>query len=122
MAIASAALFVRLVVIPALTNHTYDGHEADYFDLFRGIAEPTRGGTVKVPAMQWFWWVMGQPFSNAPPELPLLRVVPVLLMCVVSLVGIGTLAGAVGVLGLVVGAAVAAHPCRPGRRRSARPS
>jgi len=98
MAIASAAVFVRLVVIPALTDHTYDGHEADYFDLFRGIAEPTRGGTVKVPAMQWFWWVMGQPFSNAPPDLPMLRVIPVLLMCVVSLVGIGTLAGAVGVL------------------------
>ena len=115
MAVASAALFVRLVVIPALTGHTFDGHEADYFDIFRGVAEPTRGGTVKVPAMQWFWWLVGQPFSAAPPDHALLRVVPVLLMSLVSLVGIGTLAGAVGLLagrraGWFAAALLVVHP------------
>jgi hypothetical protein len=98
IAVASAALFVRLVVIPALTAHTYDGHEADYFDIFRGIAEPTRGGTVKVPAMQWFWWLIGQPFSGVPSDHALLRTVPVLVMAAISVVAIGALAGAIGLL------------------------
>ena len=30
----AAALLVRLVVIPALGAHTYDGHEAEYYDIF----------------------------------------------------------------------------------------
>ena len=115
MMVASAALFVRLVLIPALTMHTYDGHEADYFDIFRGVLEPTRGGTVKVPAMQWFWWVVGQPVSGAPPDHALLRTIPVMLTSVLSVVGIGALAGAVGLLvsrraGWMAAAFLVVHP------------
>jgi hypothetical protein len=91
VAVAAAALFVRLVVIPAMTDHVYDGHEADYFDLFRGAREPTRGGTVMVPGMQWLWWGLGR-------VLPGLPVIPVLLMSLVSVAAIGLVAGAVGVL------------------------
>jgi hypothetical protein len=115
LAVASAAIFVRLVLIPVLTAHTFDGHEADYFDIFRGIAEPTRGGTVKVPAMQWFWWLIGQPFSAAPPDHGVLRVVPVLLMSVISVTAIGALGGAIGVLagrraGWTAAALLVVHP------------
>lgn len=115
VAVASAALFIRFVLIPSLTGHTFDGHEADYFDLFRGVAEPTRGGTVMVPAMQWFWWLLGLPFSAAPPGHRLLRVVPVLLMGVVSIGAIGALSGAVGLLagrraGWFAAALLVVHP------------
>lgn len=113
--VASAALFVRLVVIPALTAHTYDGHEADYFDIFRGISEPTRGGTVKVPAMQWFWWLIGQPVSGAPADHAVLRAIPVLVMSIISVAGIGALSGAIGLLcgrraGWFAAAFVVVHP------------
>ena len=30
------------LVGPALDVHTYDGHEAEYWDLFRGMRAPTR--------------------------------------------------------------------------------
>ena len=52
-------LAVRIVWIPGITGHIYDGHEADYYDLFRGVRLPTRGGTVLYPAMQWLWYGMG---------------------------------------------------------------
>ena len=57
--VAGLALVVRLVWVPALEMHQFDGHEAEYWDLFRGFREPSRGGTVMVPAMQWFWWLAG---------------------------------------------------------------
>lgn len=47
----SVAIFVRLVVILVLMVHIYDGHEVDYFDIFRGIVEPICGGMVKVLVM-----------------------------------------------------------------------
>jgi hypothetical protein len=102
------AIVVRLWVIPALGNHIFDGHEADYWDLFRGIREPTRGGTVMVPAMQWFWWLLGRVLPDAP-------VIPVLLMAFVGTASIGFAAGAVGVLtspkvGWAMAVLLALHP------------
>ncbi len=90
-AVAAAAVFIRLVVIPALTDHVYDGHEADYYDLFLGSRSPTRGGTVMVPGMQWLWWGLGH-------ILPGLSMIPVLLMSLASVASIGLLAGSVGIL------------------------
>ncbi|MAY82140.1 MAG: hypothetical protein CL930_15340 [Deltaproteobacteria bacterium] len=106
--IALAAIVVRLWVIPALGSHIFDGHEADYWDLFRGVREPTRGGTVMVPAMQWFWWLLGRVLPNVP-------AIPVLLMAVVGTASIGLAAGAVGTLtrrrvGWAVALLLVVHP------------
>jgi len=38
------AFLVRAVWIPALSRHLYDGHEADYFDVWRGVREGIDGG------------------------------------------------------------------------------
>jgi len=94
--IALLALFVRLVWVPALELHQFDGHEAEYWDLFRGIREPTRGGTVMVPAMQWFWWLSGVvlPESHA------------LVVVVSALMGVVAIGFASGALGLLAGAQV----------------
>jgi len=45
-------LAVRLFALPVFSRHSFDGHEAEYWDLFRGVSSPTRGGTVLYPAMQ----------------------------------------------------------------------
>ena len=45
LGIGAFALVVRLWWVPALEAHTYDGHEAEYWDLFRGMRAPTRGGS-----------------------------------------------------------------------------
>lgn len=91
-AVAAIAIFVRLLAIPALDLHVFDGHEADYFDLFQGVVAPSRGGTVMVPPMQWFWWLLGQ-------VLPAWPWLPVVIMGIISIAAIGLLAGAVGTLG-----------------------
>ncbi|MGB0639315.1 MAG: hypothetical protein ACPGTU_08285 [Myxococcota bacterium] len=106
--VAVVAMVVRLWVIPALDSHMFDGHEADYWDLFRGVREPTRGGTVMVPAMQWFWWLLGRILPNIP-------VIPVLLMAIVGTASIGLVSGAIGVLtsrkvGWFMAALLAIHP------------
>ncbi|MEC8423244.1 MAG: hypothetical protein VX000_05665, partial [Myxococcota bacterium] len=77
------ALIVRLLVVPAWTMHTYDGHEAEYFDLFRGVRAPTRGGTVLYPAMQWLWWGLGR-------LLPPWPRLPMVLMACVGALGVVT--------------------------------
>jgi len=58
------ALAVRFLWLPALTEHAFDGHEADYLDLFLGGRTPSRGGTVLYPAMQWLYWGLGRVLSG----------------------------------------------------------
>ena len=106
--LAILALAVRLVWIPALTGHVFDGHEAEYWDLFRGAREPTRGGTVMIPAMQWFWWLTGK-------LLPAWPWVPVVLMSAVGVASLGAAAGAIGTLcgrraGWVAALILTVHP------------
>ena len=104
----SAALAVRLVVIPAWSQHTYDGHEAEYFDLFRGVRQPNRGGTVLYPAMQWLWWGLGR-------VLPAWPRIPMVLMAAVGAAG-SVVAGAVvrrlstPTAGAIAGGLIALHP------------
>ena len=74
-ALVALALAVRLAWVPAWSAHLYDGHEAEYWDLFRGLRAPTRGGTVLYPAVQWFWWGLGRVLP-ADPRLPVLLAAP----------------------------------------------
>lgn len=110
------SLAVRLWAVPALARHEFDGHEAEFFDIFVGARAVNRGGTVLYPAMQWLWWALGQVLPHEP-------WVPVVVMAVVgaaSVVVCADLARVLlrdpgrpgrGLLGaLVVGALVAAHP------------
>ena len=61
-----AALFVRLVGVPALARHGFDGHEAEFYDLFLGVRAVNRGGTVLYPAMQWMWAGLGSVLPHQP--------------------------------------------------------
>jgi len=101
LGLAVLAFVVRLWWIPALEAHTYDGHEAEYWDLFRGMRAPTRGGTVMIPGMQWLWWLMG----HVMPAWPKL---PVVLMSAVGVASIGLVGGTFGVLGGRLAGVVAA--------------
>lgn len=92
LALAAVAFIVRLWWIPALGMHAYDGHEAEYWDLYRGMRAPTRGGTVMIPGMQWLWWLLGQ-------VLPAWPKVPVVLMSAVGVASIGLVGGTIGLLG-----------------------
>jgi len=87
-----AALAVRLWWVPALEAHTFDGHEAEYWDLFRGMRAPTRGGTVMIPAMQWVWWLLGH-------IMPAWSKLPVIFMGLVGVASIGLVGGTFGLLG-----------------------
>lgn len=59
LVVALIALLIRLFVMPAWSRHVFDGHEAEYWDIFRGVRPLERGGTVLYPAMQWLWWGLG---------------------------------------------------------------
>lgn len=52
------ALLVRVVWVP-LERHEFDGHEAEYRDLFLGARALGRGGTLLYPAMQWLYAGLG---------------------------------------------------------------
>ena len=52
------ALLVRVVWVP-LERHEFDGHEAEYRDLFLGTRALSRGGTLLYPAMQWLYAGLG---------------------------------------------------------------
>jgi len=54
-----ASLVVRIWVVPAWWRYYPDGHDAEYWDIFRGVRPVNRGGTVLYPAMQWMWWALG---------------------------------------------------------------
>ena len=106
--LAAVGVVVRLVWIPSMQMHQFDGHEAEYWDLFRGFREPSRGGTVMVPAMQWFWWLSGL-------VLPESHGLVILISVTVGLIAIGLYAGAIGQLfgarlGWVVGGLLACNP------------
>ncbi len=59
------ALLVRFVWLPVPQAHYFDGHEADYVEFFAGLRDPTRGGTVLYPAMQWLYWLLGKALSGS---------------------------------------------------------
>ncbi len=73
----STALLVRLVGVPSLARHRFDGHEAEFYDLFIGARAINRGGTVLYPAMQWMWAGLGSVLPHQP-------WVPVVLMSMVG--------------------------------------
>lgn len=52
------ALLWRALALP-VERHLYDGHEAEYYDIFRGVRPVGRGGTLLYPLMQWGWWLAG---------------------------------------------------------------
>ena len=64
VALALLVVVVRVLWIPAASEHLYDGHEADYLDFFLGGRSPNRGGTVLYPAMQWLYWLAGRVLSG----------------------------------------------------------
>jgi hypothetical protein len=108
LAVGVAALVVRLWVLPALERHQFDGHEAEYWDIFRGARPLSRGGTVLYPSVQWLWALLGA-------LLPHRAFVPVALMATVGAAG----AALIGALvarrvgrraGLAAAALVALHP------------
>ena len=89
---AVVGLCLRLLWVPALGRHLYDGHEAEYWSLFVGERAPSRGGTVLYPAMQWLWAGLGA-------VLPHHEAVPVVIMALVGVGGALALGEAVGRLG-----------------------
>lgn len=83
------AVVVRLWFVPALGAHYFDGHEAEYWDIYRRVRPLNRGGTVLYPAMQWMWWGLGA-------LLPHHRAVPVVVMALLGSVGCVLVGSAVG--------------------------
>lgn len=57
-AVLVLAVAVRTLVMP-IWLHQYDGHEAEYLDLWMGTRELTQGGTMLYPAMQWLYRGLG---------------------------------------------------------------
>lgn len=106
--VVGVALVVRLVVLPALQRHEFDGHEAEYWDIFRGERALSRGGTVLYPSMQWLWALLGSVLPHRPD-------VPVALMACVGAAGVALAGALVGRrvgrrAGLATAALVALHP------------
>jgi hypothetical protein len=102
------SVVVRLWVLPAASLHYFDGHEAEYWDIFRGVRPVNRGGTVLYPSMQWMWWGLGR-------VLPHHRLVPVVVMVGMGSAGVALVAEAMrvwtGRLGaLLAGLVLALHP------------
>ena len=102
------SLAVRLLVVPSLSVHVYDGHEAEYWDLFLGVRTPTRGGTLLYPSMQWMWFILGK-------ILPHYQWVPVVLMSLVGSLGVFFAGGFISRLasikaGYLAALLVALHP------------
>ena len=52
--------------VPALSRHGFDGHEAEFYDLFIGARAVNRGGTVLYPALQWLWAGLGSVLPHQP--------------------------------------------------------
>ena len=59
------SLLVRVACLP-LEHHVYDGHEAEYYDIFRGVRPVSRGGTVLYPSLQWAWAGLGHVLPRHP--------------------------------------------------------
>ncbi len=91
LALVALALYVRLSFVPALAGHRFDGHEAEYYDLFLGEQPLSEGTTTLYPAMQALWFALGQLLPRHP-------AVPTLVSVLFGLVGGALLARAVGLL------------------------
>ncbi len=110
LAVAALGLSVRLLVVPAVSEHVYDGHEAEYWDLFAGTRRPTQGGTVLYPAMQWLWYGLGR-------VLPAQAALPVLIMAsfgvgAAALLGVTAATLADRRAGMLVGLLALLHPAQ----------
>lgn len=60
--VLTLAVVVRAVILP-LERHEFDGHEAEYLDLFLGVRGLSQGGTMLYPAMQWLCRGLGVVFA-----------------------------------------------------------
>ncbi len=101
--VLGVALAVRTLWLP-VEQHQYDGHEAEYLDIYLGRRDLTRGGPLLYPVMQWLYWLLGR--------LPTHEAVPVVVSLGASLLAIAALVGLVGRLarpeaGLAAGLALA---------------
>lgn len=59
LGILALALVMRVLVVP-IGLHEYDGHEAEYLDLWMGRRALSQGGTMLYPAMQWLYAGLGR--------------------------------------------------------------
>ncbi len=84
-------LGVRLFFVPSLAGHRYEGHEAEYLDLFLGQRALAQGDTTLYPAMQALWFALGRVLPRSPQ-------VPLLFSTLLGLASAGVLARAVGLL------------------------
>lgn len=92
LALLALGAGVRLLFVPALAGHRYEGHEAEYVDIFFGRAPLAEGSTTLYPAMQAFWWALGQ-------VLPRAQATPILVSTALGLGAGAALALALGWLG-----------------------
>ena len=93
------ALAVRLIWMP-VGLHLFDGHEAEYRDIFLGDKAMTRGSAMLYPALQWFYAGLGK-LSQSPQLL-------LAVSCAASLLSIAACYGiARRVAGIRVGLAAA---------------
>lgn len=79
MGMGLLAVFVRLGLVPALTRHTYDGHEADYFDAWRGVGHSLGVGYRASDWMGWLYSSVGGLFGGSGLALMLLTLASSLL-------------------------------------------
>lgn len=108
LALLGGAAWVRLVFVPAWWAHRYDGHEAEYYAIFRGEHGLMEPSTRLYPAMQALWAAAGH-------LLPRVEQSPVLLSVGFSLIALLCLARAAGWLlepraALIVAVLGALHP------------
>mgnify|MGYP007063375195 CR=1 FL=1 len=102
------AVMVRLWLVPSLSLHIYDGHEADYWDIFLHNRTPNRGGTVLYPVMQSGWWGLRYILPHHP-------WIPILAMTGVGSIGVVLLGSTIGRwsepwVGWIASALVVFHP------------
>ena len=59
LGVLAIAVVVRLLWMP-VELHIFDGHEAEYFDIFRGERAISRGSVMLYPALQWLYAGLGK--------------------------------------------------------------
>lgn len=87
LAVLGLALLVRVLVIPSW-RHVYDGHEADYLDIFLHRSPVDAGGTLRYPALQVLYAGLGAMLPHP--------AVPVAVAVAFGLVGVAATVGLVG--------------------------